>query len=335
MPASAFTRRRLTVLLSGAAAMSPHISRAQETSRPLRIIVPWPAGGGVDTFARVIQAPLGRQLGQTILIDNIGGGSGRVGTQAAARAQPDGYTVLLANDTFAATEALPLPGTVSVRASFAPVTLAAAAPQGVFTHPHSGLKTLADYVARAKEKPGALNVGIPGIASSQHLTSELLLRAAGNATVAHIPYRGVAPSITAALSGEVKLLYVGLGGAVPHIKAGKLVPLAVTMVAAAGAKTAQGTPASLAVGCQDPSELENCGMADPAMVSATSTRLLEDLMRYIRFSAEDAELMKAMGPILRDSFLRIVESFYDAIDRTPGASAVFTASNRSPTRSSG
>ena len=123
MPASAFTRRRLTVLLSGAAAMSPHISRAQETSRPLRIIVPWPAGGGVDTFARVIQAPLGRQLGQTILIDNIGGGSGRVGTQAAARAQPDGYTVLLANDTFAATEALPLPGTVSVRASFAPVTL--------------------------------------------------------------------------------------------------------------------------------------------------------------------------------------------------------------------
>ena len=228
MPASAFTRRRLAALLSGAAATSPYISRAQDAPRPLRIVVPWPAGGGVDTFARVIQAPLGRQLGQTILIDNIGGGSGRVGTQAAARAQPDGYTVLLANDTFAATEALPLPGTVSVRASFAPVTLAASAPQGVFTHPRSGLKTLADYVARARAKPGALNVGIPGIASSQHLTSELLLRAAGNATVAHVPYRGGGPLIQDLIAGNIDAGVVTFAAAAQQAAAGQLIALGVT-----------------------------------------------------------------------------------------------------------
>ena len=228
MSASIVTRRRFAALLSGTAVMSPYVLRAQDASRPLRIVVPWPAGGGVDTFARVVQAPLSAQLGQTILIDNIGGGSGRVGTQTAARAQPVGYTVLLANDTFAATEALPLPGTVSVRASFAPVTLAASAPQGVFTHPRSGLKTLADYVAAAKAKPGALNVGIPGIASSQHLTSELLLRAAGNATVAHIPYRGGGPLIQDLIAGNIDAGVVTFAAAAQQAAAGQLIALGVT-----------------------------------------------------------------------------------------------------------
>lgn len=232
-PASAFTRRRFATLLSGVAAMSPFVVRAQDAGRPLRIIVPWPAGGGVDTFARVIQAPLSAQLGQTILIDNIGGGSGRVGTQTASRAQPDGNTVLLANDTLAATEALPIPGTASVRSAFTPVTLAASAPQGVFTHPRSGLKTLADYVAAAKARPGALNVGIPGIASSQHLTSELLLRAAGNATVAHVPYRGGGPLIQDLIAGNIDAGVVTFAAAAQQAAAGQLIALGVTTAARA------------------------------------------------------------------------------------------------------
>lgn len=230
------TRRRFTSLLApaavGAAATASFLAgnqaRAQDGSRPLRLIVPWPAGGGVDTFARVVQAPLAAQLGQTVLIDNIGGGSGRVGTQTAARAQPDGYTALLANDTFAATEALPLAGTASVRSAFTPVTLAASAPQGVFTHPRSGLKTLADYVAAAKAKPGALNVGIPGIASSQHLTSELLLRAAGNVSVAHVPYRGGGPLIQDLIAGNIDAGVVTFAAAAQQAAAGQLIALGVT-----------------------------------------------------------------------------------------------------------
>lgn len=226
------SRRRLATLLSSVAATAalPHTLQAQESfsARPLRLIVPWPAGGGVDTLARAIQAPLSAQLGQTVVIENIGGSSGRVGTQTAARAAPDGYTVLLANDTFAATEALPLPGTTPIRSAFAPVTLAASAPQGVFTHPKSGLKSIQDLVAAAKARPGGLNVGVPGIGSSQHLTSELLLRAAGNLRVTHVPYRGGGPLMQDLLAGTIDAGVVTFAAGVQQVNAGQLLALAVT-----------------------------------------------------------------------------------------------------------
>jgi len=208
----------------------PRALQAQESfsARPLRLIVPWPPGGGVDTFARAIQAPLSTQLGQTVVIDNIGGSSGRVGTQTAARATPDGYTFLLANDTFAATEALPLPGTTPVRSAFTPVTLAISAPQGVFTHPRSGFTTIQDFIAAAKSRPGALNVGVPGIGSSQHLTSELLLRAAGNLRVTHVPYRGGGPLMQDLLAGTIDAGVVTFAAGVQQVNAGQLAALAVT-----------------------------------------------------------------------------------------------------------
>src|SRR5690242_17336626 len=176
-------RRLLLAALPALAA--PAIVRAQDVypSRAVRLVVPWPPGGGVDTFARTVQAPLAAELGQSVVIENIGGGSGRVGTQSAARAAPDGYTFALVNDTFAATEALPLTGTPALRPAFVPVTLAISAPQGVFTHPKSGIKSIQEFVAAAKAKPSKLNVGVPGLGSSQHLTSELLLRAAGDLRV--------------------------------------------------------------------------------------------------------------------------------------------------------
>ncbi len=114
--------RSFTRLVSAAAVAAPSIARARWAypSKPVRLIVPWPPGGGVDTFGRVIQATLGAGLGQAIVIDNIGGGAGGIGTQAAARAVADGYTILLANDTFAATEALPITGGPPLQAAFEP-----------------------------------------------------------------------------------------------------------------------------------------------------------------------------------------------------------------------
>jgi tripartite-type tricarboxylate transporter receptor subunit TctC len=224
-------RRHFATLLPAAAlAAAPFVAYAQDPFpvRPIRLIVPWPPGGGVDVFARVIQTPLGIQLGQTVLIDNIGGGSGRVGTQTAARATPDGYTFLLANDTFAATEALPVAGIAPLRSSFAPVTLAISGPQGVFTHPRSGFKTLDDFVAAAKARPGALNVGVPGLASSQHLTSELLLRAAGNVSVTHVPYRGGGPLLQDLIAGNIDAGVVTFAAGAQQASGGQLVALAVT-----------------------------------------------------------------------------------------------------------
>ncbi len=229
------SRRRLTAFLPAFALMAPTLGRAQELSRPLRLIVPWPPGGGVDALGRVLQASLGNHLGRLVVIENVGGGSGRVGTQAASRAAPDGHTFLLANDTFAATEALAIAGTASLRAALDPVTLAISAPQGVFTHPRSGLKTIADYAAVARAKPGALNVGVPGLGSSQHLTSELLLRAAGDLRVTHVPYRGGGPLLQDLVAGNIDAGVVTFAAAAQQAKSGQLVALGLTSAARAKA----------------------------------------------------------------------------------------------------
>jgi tripartite-type tricarboxylate transporter receptor subunit TctC len=221
-------RRLLLAALPVLAA--PAIVRAQDSypSRAVRLVVPWPPGGGVDTFARTVQAPLASELGQSIVIENIGGGSGRVGTQSAARAAPDGYTLALVNDTLAATEALPMVGAPALRPAFVPVTLTISAPQGVFTHPKSGLKSIQDFVAAAKSQPGKLNVGVPGLGSSQHLTSELLLRAAGDVRVTHVPYRGGGPLLQDLLAGTIDAGVVTFSAGAQQARAGHLVALAVT-----------------------------------------------------------------------------------------------------------
>lgn len=223
-------RRRFTAFLSAAAVAAPFAARAQKhyPAKPVRLIVPWPPGGGVDTFGRVIQSALSAQLGQSVVIENIGGGSGRIGTQAAANAAADGYTLLLANDTFAATEALPIAGAPSLNAAFEPITLAISGPQGVYTHAKSGLRTIDDLAAAARAKPGVLNVGVPGIGSSQHLTSELLLRAAGDLRVTHIPYRGGGPLIQDLIAGNIDAAVITFAAGVQQANAGQLVPLAVT-----------------------------------------------------------------------------------------------------------
>lgn len=224
------SRRRFAALLPAFAIAAPSIVRGQDAypSRAVKMIVPWPPAGGVDVFGRAIQVQLGAQLGQSVVIENIGGASGRIGNQAAARSAPDGYTILLANDTFAATEALPAPGTTSLRAELVPVTLTISAPQGLFTHPKSGIKTIREYIAAAKERPGKINVGVPGIGASQHLTSELLLRAAGDVRVTHVPYRGGGPLLQDLIAGNIDAGVVTFSAAAQQARAGQLVALAVT-----------------------------------------------------------------------------------------------------------
>jgi len=228
-----FTRRRLAKILTASALAAPFVAHAGEDypARSIRLIVPWPPGGGVDTFGRVIQASLAVRLGQGIVIDNIGGGSGRIGTQTASRATADGYTLLLANDTFAATDALPIAGAPPLRPAFDPITLAISAPQGVFTHPRSGFRTIEEFAAAVRARPGQINVGVPGIGSSQHLTSELLLRAAGDLRVTHVPYRGGGPLLQDLIAGNVDAATVTFAAGAQQASAGQLIALAVTSAA--------------------------------------------------------------------------------------------------------
>jgi tripartite-type tricarboxylate transporter receptor subunit TctC len=223
-------RRHLMAAFAATTFATPLVSRAQSAypSRSVKIIVPWPPGGGVDTFARAIQAPLSAQLGQAVIVENIGGSAGRVGTLSASRAQPDGYTILLVNDTFAATEALPVAGTPALYPAFQPVTLAISGPQGLFTHPRSGFATVQAFAAAAKANPGKLNVGVPGLGSSQHLTSELLLRAAGDLRVTHVPYRGGGPLLQDLIAGNIDAGVVTFAAGASQARSGQLVALAVT-----------------------------------------------------------------------------------------------------------
>ena len=159
------TRRRFTNLSAAFAAATPFVAHAREDypARSIRLIVPWPPGGGVDMLgARLIQQALGAQLGQCSKREER---DERV--VGEPRSQPLGHQQKIPY----ATDALPIAGAGPLRSAFEPVTLAISAPQGVFTHPKSGFRTIEEFAAAAKAKPGKLNVGVPGIGSSQHLTS--------------------------------------------------------------------------------------------------------------------------------------------------------------------
>ena len=195
-------------------------------TQPIRLIVPWPPGGGVDTSARIIAQPFGERLGQSIVIDNKPGAAGNIGTEQAARAKPDGYTLLM--------------GSVSPNAinphlyarlgfepvkDFAPIALVASVPNILVVQPNAPFSSVQDLIANAKANPGKLNYGSGGVGSSQHLATEMFKRATG-VDIVHVPYKGTAPAELGLMSGDVTLLLDTTAG-LPFIAAGKMKPLAV------------------------------------------------------------------------------------------------------------
>ncbi|NGM24005.1 twin-arginine translocation pathway signal protein [Roseomonas stagni] len=217
------TRR---TLLAVAVATVPLPALSQGFNRPIRAIVPFPPGGGVDAFARAFVPALSAQLGQSVVIENIGGASSRLGTAAVLRAAPDGHTLLITNDTLAAIEALPVAGSGPFIAGLAPVLLAASAPQALVTHPRSGIADAAAYAARLRAgRP--TNIGVPGLGSSQHFASELLAQALGGGPE-HVSYRGGGPLLIDLLGGTIDGGVVTLGAAIDQIRDGRLVALGVS-----------------------------------------------------------------------------------------------------------
>lgn len=195
-------------------------------TRPITLIVPFVAGGSSDIFARAIAQRLEKELGQGVVIENRGGASGAVGTAAAAKAAPDGYTILLGHTT--ALTVLPHLrndlGYVPAR-DFKPVTLIAAVPQVLVVHP-SVAKTLDAFLKRAKAEPGKLNYASGGAATPPHLAAELFKQQA-NVDIVHVPFNGSAPATNALLGAHVHAAFQNIDSILPHIKAGSVIPLAV------------------------------------------------------------------------------------------------------------
>jgi tripartite-type tricarboxylate transporter receptor subunit TctC len=213
------------------AAGMPQVASAQAAfpSRQVTLVVPFPPGGGPDLAARIIGEKLAPRLGQPVVVDNKPGAGALVGASFVAKAPADGHTLLLTPNTMVISPHVLPPGAgggVDVHKDLAPVIAPATTPLVLVANPSLGANNLKAALEAARKSPG-LPYGSAGNGSPMHFAGEMFKRST-KLDLMHVPYKGVAPSITASLAGEVKLLYVGLGGAVPHIKAGKLVPLAVT-----------------------------------------------------------------------------------------------------------
>jgi tripartite-type tricarboxylate transporter receptor subunit TctC len=212
-----------------ALATVPTTARADEyPSRPIRLVVPYAAGGGADSVARIIAKRVAETIGQPIVIENRGGGGSIIGTELVKNAEPDGYTLLMGQS-----------GPISINPAvyknlpydplqdFAPVTMTTDYPYIMLVNPALGVKTLAEFVALARSKPGELNYGTTGVGAANHLVTELFDSKAG-IKMMHIPYRGTALAVTDLLAGHVQMVFADPISALPYMAAGNLLALAVT-----------------------------------------------------------------------------------------------------------
>lgn len=225
-------RRAVGLIAAGGAALGvPLAARAAETEwaprSAVRIVVPFAPGGTSDIVARLVAQHLSQSLGKPVVVDNRSGANGNIGIAAVANAAPDGHTLLFVSSAFLTNPAVApdKPPYDPVR-QFAPVCLAVTSPDVIVVNASSGLRTLADLIEAARRQPGALNYASPGNGNSVHLGGELLWRRAG-VTLTHVPYRGAAPAVQAALSGEVQCALTALPAARGHLAAGTLRALAV------------------------------------------------------------------------------------------------------------
>jgi tripartite-type tricarboxylate transporter receptor subunit TctC len=195
--------------------------------KPVRLIVPFPPGGPADALARMVGDKLSASLGQSVVVDNRPGAGGNIGMELAAKAAPDGYTLVLAPaGNLTVNPSLYRNVPYDVGRDFAPVTVIAAVPNILVVNPAVPAHTLAELIAYAKANPGKLNFSSPGAGSGAHLAGELLKSSAGIEAV-HVPYSGIAPATTAVVAGDVQLMFAGAPSALPQVSAGKLRALAV------------------------------------------------------------------------------------------------------------
>jgi tripartite-type tricarboxylate transporter receptor subunit TctC len=194
---------------------------------PVRVIVPFPPGGGVDGSGRLISQKLGEALGRQFVVDNRPGANGMIGSELAARSARDGYTLMVNGANFVTTPSLYARVTYDPVKDFAPVSLLALAPNVLVVHPSLPAKSVKELTALARARPGQVNFAGSGSGSTPHLAAELFNTLA-SVRMVHVPYRGTGPAIVGLMSGEASVMFMPTTNAVPLVKAGRLRALAVT-----------------------------------------------------------------------------------------------------------
>ena len=211
-------------LIGGHCAAQP---AADYPSRPIRMIVPYPPGGSTDIIARTLNGKLSALLKQQLVIDNRAGGGGNLGHELAARATPDGYTLLIAISAITTNPAVSARASYDPTKDFTPLMMIARSPYRLVIYPGVAAHTMQEFIALGRAKPGSMNFGSAGAGSAVHLAAELLLRQTG-VRMTHVPYKGSGPAMVDLIAGQIQMVLGGTLSTAPHIKTGRARALAVT-----------------------------------------------------------------------------------------------------------
>ncbi len=276
-----------TVVLAAMAGWSTIALAQAYPSRAIRMVVPFPAGGGTDTLARQFAGQLAEALGQPVTVDNRAGAGGNLGAEITAKAPADGYTIMLTSNSLVINASLYQKLNYNALTDLAPLALVASAPLVLAVHPSVPVRNVRDLVAIAKRTKGGLNFGSNGNGTSSHLSGELFRLSAG-IELTHIPYKGAPPMIAALLSGDLDMGFTTLISAMPHVRAGKLRILAVTTP-----KSSSALPEAPPLGATYPGYAVDIwyGIFAPA---GTPTAIQERLTAEIRKAHASATVRTAM-----------------------------------------
>jgi len=221
----ALFRLFLVFLLSGS--LSGHLGAQEWPAKAVRIIVPFPPGGGADAMPRALADRIAEKFGQPFVIENRAGAAGNIGADAVFHAEPDGYTLLAAPAPPLVINRLIYKSLNYDSTKFVPVTVMGAIPNAIYVHPKVPVGTIPQLIAYAKANPGQLNYGSQGSGTTSHMTCELFKSIAGNLDITHVPYKGTGPALAAFLGGQVEMMCDNLASVLAHVRAGKLKILAV------------------------------------------------------------------------------------------------------------
>ena len=224
-----FTRRTALCLATATLAALSMAAHAQSTwpSKPVTLVVPFPAGGGTDAFARPLSAQFAKQTGKQLVIDNRGGAGGTLGASIAARAAPDGYTLFMGAVHHAIAPSVYPKLDYDIEKDFVPIALVANVPQVLVVNPKNIPGDFKAFMAQARANPGKLNYGSAGAGTSHHLAGELFKQQT-KTFITHIPYKGAGPALQDLMAGNVDMVFDGLGSSAGHIKGGRIKALMVS-----------------------------------------------------------------------------------------------------------
>lgn len=300
------TLRVCWAVAAAAACVAGSVQAQSYPTRPVRLIIPFSAGGAADVPGRILADRLTPVLGQQVVIENRPGAGSTIGAESAAKAPPDGYTLFMISNTHFVSAALYKKLTFDPLNDYTPITQITSAPNILMVHPSLPVKNVQDLIALAKARPGQINYASSGNGSTQHLTGALFCKMAG-INMTHIPYRGSGPVTADLLGGQVQVAFPGIAGMLPHIKSGRLRALGVT-----GAKRSPelpDVPTISEAGVKGYEMVAWFGVAGPkGLPREIQGRLQADLLKVLK----TPDMQKSMRTVGQEvTYQEKPEQFYD------------------------